>query len=804
MFASAQKYLAEKDVIEKALRIATANHDTHIPKTEKKYQEARTWFENVSKEQESSLRSLENDLQPLSSIPARAEFLRFVALGGKSAIGDAAQSGISKEGLSLRDFFNGQDIKKAVSTSKKVSTRFGSRIKEMGTTIEKITSEYNNLVGTLAAQSQSRSSVDDDEHMTGSRMMHEIEVVAKKIASDYEHILSLPPNQKSIPQTSKLALLHNRNYLPAMKEVSGEINGLLRRAIEQKNAGARKAIESMRTIASIENMITSVNADVQSLEFPPDGLEALELVSLVSRLPYVYGSLLIEAVRRNEWAEKMKRDSSTLAEEMAGYQEEEEKRRKRWMKSIGDALNIDAIQSKTLSFEISIKGEEGRWPTVSRQDVYDYIQLLRNVKVMEDTIESLDLAIKDLDRPTKQQVKRAKNFKNGSVHEASFGKGSGLILRNEEELRVLRESNSKLEDELKGSKSRIRKLEDLVHRQSQSQVGRLSIGSGFQMQSGQIPDTPFMPDAVSPRLHDDLSRRSSVSSRRFSSTQAPDHQALSRRILELEAELAAEKEARSNIEQDHGTQRIISDDLQRQIAEANSTKKDLMENMEAQQKEFSSERRALEEELMKYKIRVEEFEDEFDRILGSRDNERNGVDFRMRSLEEEIEVVRKEASDEVQKAQNEVDTLKAILDDKEQREVDHYNVLFETYSRLSEGQSEPPADTDGLLAKLEELAQRSAEHVKELQQAVAIAKSENDVVRSNADAYRSETVTRLEEYESKIRKAEEELETAQAKASSLEAELEDERGHLQDLRAKFADGETGAESLRKRVASTLR
>lgn len=798
MFQSAQKYLNEKDVIDRALRIATSNHDTHIPKTEKKYQEARKWFEDVSKEQQESLQHMERDLQQLASIPARTEFLQFISVGQNSDLNNPHAS--TGQNVSLREFFDGQDIQQAITTSKKVSRRFGTRIAEMGSNIEKVSAEYNNLVGTFAAQSQSRSSVEDDEHMTGSKMMHEIEVVAKKVSSDYEHILGLPPNQKSIPQTSKLALLHTRNYLPAMKEVSAEISAFMRRSIEQKNVAARKAVESMQTIASIESMLTSVNKDIDSLEFPADGLEAFEIVAMVGRLPFVYGSLLVESIRRNDWSEKMKRDSSTLADEMAGYQEEEEKRRKRWIKSIGDALNVDAIQSKVLSFEINVKGEEGRWPEVSRQELSDYIRLLRGFKDMDETIESLNSAMKDLDRPSKQQVKRAKNFKNGSVHETAFGKGSGLILRGEEEVRALRESNTKLEEDLKASKSRVRKLEDLVHRQSQT--SRFSIGSGFPTHSGQIQEASFPPDlqmAASPRLHDDHSRRSSISSRRFSVTQQTDQQQLMRRVMELEAEVSAEKEARSNAEQDVAAQKIANDDLQRQIVEANSTKKDLLENLEAQQKEFANERRSIEEELTKYKIRVEEMEDEFERVLGSRDNERSGIDTRMRTLEDELEMARKEATEEIQKAHIEIENLKTTLDERDQVDADQYDRLCEVFTHLSNMRAKAPADTDDLVAKLEELAQQTAEQVKELQEAIAIAKSENDVIRANAETFGSETAAQNEKYETQIRKMEEDLEMSRAKAESLAVELEDERGHLHDLRAKFADGETGAEALRQRV-----
>jgi autophagy-related protein 11 len=159
--------------------------------------------------------------------------------------------------------------------------------------------------------------------------------------------------------------------------------------------------------------------------------------------------------------------------------------------------------------------------------------------------DALSHAIKDLDRPTKQQIKRAKNFKMGSVHEPAFGKASTLTVRGDDEVRVLKEANGKLEDELKGTKSRVRRLEDLLHRQSQS--SRLSIGGpppSFGPSSPGDPSTPTT-EAAFPKPYEEHSRRSSISSRRFSTNLGQEDK---RRIVRLEQELAAEKEARANLE----------------------------------------------------------------------------------------------------------------------------------------------------------------------------------------------------------------------------------------------------------------
>ena len=111
---------------------------------------------------------------------------------------------------------------------------------------------------------------------------------------------------------------------------------------------------------------------------------------------------------------------------------------------------------------------------------------------------------------------------------------------------------------------------------------------------------------------------------------------------------------------DEATTRKNSDaEVQQQIEEAALTKKDLMENMEAQQREFATERRHLEQELAECKERVEELENELERLMGSRGDERTGVDTRIVTLEEEIVRLKEDAMGHAARAATEADARQA-------------------------------------------------------------------------------------------------------------------------------------------------
>ncbi|KAH6616309.1 autophagy-related protein 11-domain-containing protein [Boeremia exigua] len=797
MSLTASKHFSEQATIERGTQVAVGNHDSHIKGLEQKYQAAKEWFDGVEKEASDNLRRLDADFGQLGSIPAKLEFARFLTKELRSP--QAAQmlrKTVPTPNASLQDFLDVEAVKKATGTSKRVRESFGKRMAGMNAQLEQIAADYNELLSAVG-QSQSRSLVDDSEEP--ARLYNEIDAVAKKVESDYEHVMGLSSDPKSVAQVSKMALLHTRNFLPAISEYSVEMSDLVRRSVEQKNTAIRSSVESMQGIANIESVISGMNAELETIDIPQEGVAAFELISLVGRLPYIYGTLLVEAVRRREWTERVEKDTSSLAEEMATFQEEEERRRKRWLKPIADVINVEAVQGGAVGFEMNVQPEKHVWPEVARNDLKQYLQILQNLEGQSSEADALTQAIKDLDRPTKQQIKRAKNFKMGSVHEPAFGKGSQLMVRGDDELRVLREANAKLDDELKANKSRVRRLEDLLHRSNQN--SRLSIGGagapppGFQ--SPGDPSTPII-ETASPKPYDELSRRSSISSRRLSAQGDVDK----RRITRLEQQLSTEKDARNKLDREA---KEAEAEMRRQIEEAVSakeeavsTKENIMENMKAQQKEFGDERRSLEEEIHVYKAKIEEAEDELDRILGSRDNARSEIDARVHELTAEYEKIRTEAAEQLMHANEQITDLRTKLADQETVHTEQVQSLKTVFGHLAPN-SDMPDNHLTLLTHIEDLASRSFNHQRELEEAVAIAKSENENTCMRVQEQEQALAAQINKHEQELAFAREQLDTEKARAASIAAELDEERGHLHDLRAKFAEGETGSEALRRRA-----
>lgn len=817
MSDTAQQRYGEMDVITRSVGAAVVNLQTHVQSLDQKCSDARSWASEVSKDHQSLMDNWEGSLAHLRLLPATAPMVRFI-------VGHDPRRG--KQHACLEDLIDPEEVKKAGDTAKKAAGYFTRNVGELGRVIDDLVAGTDKVFE-KADNGVARSTLQRSGESV--QLMEDIEAIAKKVNSDYESILGYTNTPKSVSQASKSALLHTKNFLPNMRKRSLEMADLLRHATDIRNQAAVESVEIMQAIASLNSICTEVADKLESLEVAPEDDKAFALLQLVQQLPAVYASFVAEAVRRREWSDKIKSDSSTLANEMATFQDEEERRRKKWQKSTGALFWADKTEGKAMGLEVNLLGDDEQWPLASRQNLEELLQVLHSQNARSDVIRDVSQTLSDLNSPTKQQSKRVKAFKNGSFHEAAMGRSALLVRGDDDLIRSLQEQNTKIQGKLKGSESRVRRLEDLLHRQSV--VSRSSTGNVFQAPGTPITDRPDLGSAFpsSPRLTDHPSRPSSAASRRFSSNNNADEKALAQRLIALEAELIAERERAAGLEKEVSARATVNKDIKGQVAEANSTKKDLMENLEAQQREFSAERQSLESEIKRLKTKIEEYEDDMDRILGSRENEKTQVDERVRLLHHELERLRADTAAETQKAQGQVDflrndaklqresnenferqlqsaneeirELKARAERAETSEAEQLSHLQDLHAYLMPSTNLPSKVSDlieGVLSKLRDIVEELDVHKRDLE----IVRHDRDAAQAAVTDLRAElagTKDELSNEEETTSQLRETIDAERAKFRALEIELADERDQLTLLRAKFAEGETGSEALRIRI-----
>ena len=782
MASEAQRHIDALNVLERGVGVAIGNLEAHIQALDQHSNEVHGWTDQVKQQHEELLRSLGNTLPLLQRIPASNQFPQLLPLLDRRLEAPLTQP---KHSVNLASFVSRSRVDSYVKSINTEVEAIDKRFRELNTKVEDVLNRADALFDSVEKDYVQSVMVRDRDV---SQLMEEVDVVTKKIQSDCDHVLQLPASQQSVAHASKMALTHTKNYLPSLSEYCLEMGDVLRRAVEQRRLSCTRALQNMRNVAVDEALFARVDAAVKSWDIQLDNSEAHEVVNLLIQLPFVYGALLVETVRRREWAEKIRSESANLAEDIAGYRQEEERRRKKWLKNIGHLVNEEGLSGSVLNFELNLKAEEKELPDINRDDVQEYLTALKDLPGLEEVLDELKTSFRSIDDPSRRQSKTARNFKNGSLHEATSGKGS-FFLRDNEDIKSLREANRKLEEDVRGQKSRVRKLEDLLYKQSQAT--RSASGNAFPNADTFPAEGPAF-DHFSPSSNhtEPFPHLASTPSRRSSLAKPNDEKTLARRVVDLEAQLLEERQKRQEAEEVANSRREFQAQLQHQVEESRSTKKDLMANLDAQQREFASERRLLEKDIEKYKSKTEEVEDELDRVLGSRDNEKASVEERVRCLETDLEQSKRDLAD----LQYEVKT-------REETEEDQNRALRAVHARLDAGNVQSKSRLD-LINSLDEFTEKSKRVMVELQQNLNTITSERDELRASLEQARdtlSSMSTRVSTLEFELTTSNNEVATEKARSRTLADELEDGRLQLRNLRAKFAEGETGSDSLRQRL-----
>ncbi|KAK0672785.1 autophagy-related protein 11-domain-containing protein [Cercophora samala] len=799
MAATAEDRYSEIDVMLRCLDAAVTNLESVIRGLEPKYSELARWIPTAQADYARLATGWEECLSLARSIPVSSAMVRFMI--GREVSG--AKAKLQRQ-VTLEDLVDLETARRAGRLAPAALRKFNNRVADLDKAATRLFQDAEDLFREFE-RTMERSAMghSNDAH----QLLQDIEAVAKKINTDYQTTLEYTSSTRDgLSQISKIAVNHTERLLPTMSKRAVELSKMLQYATQARNTLAAESTEFMRSIADITSLSSSVKAQINGVN-QEDELSTFDHLRLIQQGPYMYASFVVEAIRRREWLEKVKQDSSTLANEMALFQEEEVKRRRRWYKSIANTYGPKNPTSEcnVPGLEVNLLGEDDHWPSMTRGDLEEFFGLLQTQNADPEIVNDVGKLVAELNNPTRQQSKRMKAFRNGSVHEAALGR-SGLLIRGDDDLlRALQDDKSKLEGKLKTAESRVRRLEDLLHRQTQA--SRPSIGNLFQAPSQHLSDRNDSTISVrSPRIAED--RRGSL--------EGAD--VLAQRIQQLETDLSAEKDRSMSLEKELSVQVAQHNDTKGQLSEVNSTKKDLLENMEALKREFVEERKSLQEEIRHLQLRLEHTEDEIEHYGESRENEKTSYDERIRLLESEVldkqealvklegqvEVLLNESrlqrerlearEQQLQHAQDERQDLVKKVDVASEEAEHHIKTLRALWELLAPDEPIPvdPAELpEAIVGQVSDVLSR----LQRLDGEMSLLRLELDSSQSATKIAQAERAS----LEAKSEHLHEVLSKEKAKVAALESELADNHGQLNELRLKLVDGETGSESLRKQL-----
>ncbi|KAL7627898.1 oligomeric, coiled-coil, peripheral membrane protein [Parahypoxylon ruwenzoriense] len=797
MADAAQARYSEMDVMLKCLDAAVANLDTAVKPIAPKHVELKKWTTPAQEEYTNLASNWERYLELARGIAISPAMVRFMT----------GQDIRRPRQATLEDLIDPEPTRKAGKLAATSLRKFNSKVSELEKTAAKMFAgcdglfdDFNKLIGRSVLLHTNDC----------AQLLEDIEAVARKVDTDYQATLSYTNQAKDVPQASKTAVNHTKQLLPSIQNRASEMDEMLRYATQERNRIATDSLAFMRKIAEITSMHHSVKTQMNAVNQGEEEMTTFDYLRLIQQLPYMYASYVAEAIRRREWSEKVKVDSSTLLNEMAVFQDEELKRRRKWHKMVGSTYGPGKTENSVLGFEVNLRGDDEAWPETTKQELDEFLTVLKHHNADAAILSDITKLISELSNPTKLQSKRLKAFKNGSVHEAALGR-SGLLIRGDDDLlRSLQDEKSKLESKLRTADSRIRRLEDLLHRQTQA--SRPSpLGNIFQQDRNGSTIS-----VKTPRLPED----------RHQSLASESNEALYHRIAQLEGDLNAQRERSAVLEKEANDH---AEHMKDRVDEANSTKQDLLGNMEALKREFIEERKSLEDEIKALKARLEETEDEIEHFGESRENEKMTYDEKLHSLEAEVERLSKEKQDDALKTQGQVEFLRNEArvqrernvslerELKEAREkIKELNKRAETFEECTEAHARSLRDLHGQLSPTEEPPQDFADLMdavatksndvlakfKSLEQDLSLMKADLELAQVTVKEVKSELQTTKEKLSSEEMNGvhlRETLDKEKSRLTTLEMEVNDGREQINQLRVKMTEGETGSETLRKKL-----
>jgi len=793
---------SETEVIARSLKVALENLRNLVTHLQQKFESTQQWAQECLQEHREVLADWQAGVDTLAELSVREDVAHILRRAPEEDEGGQTHGSIG----TLVDLVRRDLLQTAAASVDKSSADFGKRLGELESAMEQLKRDAHH------AQSHQIDTVDTDTNA----LLDEAETLAKRISSDYEDVLQLQDTPKSLAPTSRKAAVHTRELLPALQSVVDELRQTVTLATSRQNEAVHTFYMTLQAISGVQSRLGELQSRIAGLDFHDN--DHLQQLTRVFQLPMVYGSVLAEATRRSEWTERMRLEVEGLQEDISQRTEEEQRRRRKWASSYNEFLN-DELNAKDTLIDLKASTSRNAWPFVRRDEIFAWIDDLRALG-LDDAVQSITQRLKDLDAPVRKP--KPKTFKNGSVHDLS----QSATLRHGDELRSLQDEKLRLEDKLRASDSRVRKLEDLLHRQSQ--LSRPP--SGTFVPGAGPPDFERRLSSPSPLIRQsDLSRRSSVSLRRLSNTQ--DEKALVQKIVALEGQV-------QKLQEEAHAERRSSSESRDKMREAESVKRDLMANFEAQRQEFEDERQLLEDENHKLKVKLEEAEDELDRVLGSRDHLKFTQDQIITNLRTELEQTRQSLTEQLAQSTRKADsshkevvtqrervgtlerqlhqlkeeraaaqsqnmTLANRLRSMEEQQQEYISSLQGAHANLSPAGSAPD-DLRRLVNALEILSEGAAIHARGLDDSLQLATAENKSLEekvAHAESQIKVLTERLATAEAKSGELREGVHQERSKLSALRSELADERAELHNLRAKFAAGETGSDALKERLKS---
>ncbi|KAI8069184.1 hypothetical protein BC940DRAFT_28544 [Gongronella butleri] len=187
--------------------------------------------------------------------------------------------------------------------------------------------------------------------------------------------------KKALEAIHSLADIHATDYLAKISSYELAIRQVLTKLIAIKRQSILAFLKNMNVISQLQSNIMQsqqvLNAARQQLTEFQQKYDTSYLETC-RHILFAYGALLIEVVRRREFAKILKENATLMADVVGGFKEKEDDRRDYFRHDITMTLpfKIPALTNAAPQCEISTANVDESIPQITHQDIIDFVSLL--------------------------------------------------------------------------------------------------------------------------------------------------------------------------------------------------------------------------------------------------------------------------------------------------------------------------------------------------------------------------------------------------------------------------------------------
>ncbi|RUP47968.1 hypothetical protein BC936DRAFT_145122 [Jimgerdemannia flammicorona] len=404
---------AEQRIQHMALNVAQANLDAHARSSAQQHDRFSELSRRDLARQSAVLAGIDADVEALRRVRVHPRVVENMVINGKKG---------GKDGMTLAEFVDLKEVAEARSRAKSAYEGLVGQTQDLFTTVVGIQQ------GTEGLKRQGFGDVDlklvDAKAAEVEEALHKVVEIRDKIQRDLSRVqdkiaelLHHPPFPQPNTSTSTtrsgaqlapvsaatgfpapaplpsharktfeafdhLAEIHMREYLPELERREDQARRGVLYLAQSKARMIDAFARQMKSVSQLQSAIAGIVPTMNTIE---GGVKALRRevdegpCGGVKRVVAAYGALMIELVRRKEYTNILLENASTLADLLAHFRSQEQRRRDTFRSDLGKSLpfGIDGMEDPPPYPEISMPGQRDRLPEIGKDDVKDLLSFLR-------------------------------------------------------------------------------------------------------------------------------------------------------------------------------------------------------------------------------------------------------------------------------------------------------------------------------------------------------------------------------------------------------------------------------------------